>query len=309
MLMLEGKLIVCDSNIPWHHNRYSKHHLMAQLARSNEVVFVDPEEEPGTYLRRSRAQRGSLTRRCYRPPGEDLTVFTPLHLPGRLQLDFLQRWDEPYFVRQMRGLVRRRAGRDLILFLGNPWHVFLLDAFPDAACTVYHCSDNFLAMFEGDFRRRFEKREQDLIRRADLVVCSHPTLVEKCRQYSDRVHYLEHAVDERFFRPEGEVPCPEDLAEIPCPRVGLVGSLDGGLDYDLLREAARATPELSWALIGPVKPEAAEEVASLAALPNVWHLGPRPWKQLPEYLWNLDVGGHPLPREQFLPSPQPAQTV
>jgi glycosyltransferase involved in cell wall biosynthesis len=297
--MLEGKLIICDSNIPWHHNRYSKHHLMSQLARSNEVVFVDPEEGAAAYLQRDRRQRGTLWRRYWQPAGEDLTVFTPLQFPGRLRLGFLQRWDEPYYVRQMRSVIRRHPGRDLILFIGNPWHVFLLDAFPEAACTVYHCSDNFPAMFAGDFRRRFEERERELIRRADLVVCSHATLVEKCRQYSDRVHYLEHAVDERFFRPEGEVPCPEDLAEIPRPRVGLVGSLDGGIDYDLLREAAQATADLSWVLIGPAKPEQAEEVQSLAALPNVWHLGPRPWERLPEYLWNLDVGVIPYRTSSF----------
>ncbi len=288
--MLSGKLIICDSNIPWHHNRYSKHHLMSRLARSNEVVFMDPEEELGAYLRRPRGQRGSLARRTYQPPGEDLTVFTPLWLPGRSRFEPLRRWEEPYLVRQVRSVVRRHPDRELILFLGNAWHVFLLDAFPEAACTLYHCSDNFPAMFEGEFRRRFEEREQEMIRRVDLVVCSHPTLVERCRQYSERVHYLEHAVDERFFRPEGEVPCPADLADIPRPRVGFVGSLDGGIDYDLLYAAAQELPDLSWVLIGPVQPQAAEALAPVCALPNVWHLGPRPWEHLPQYLWNLDVG-------------------
>ncbi len=297
--MLESKLIVCDSNIPWHQGRYSKHHLMSHLARTNEVVFVDPEEELGAYLRREREQRKALWRRFYRPPGEQLTVFTPLRLPGRLRLGFLQRWDEPYLVGQMRSAIRPHVGRDLVLFLGNPWHVFLLDAFPQAVCTVYHCSDDFPAIFTGDFRRRFEAREQELIRRADLVVCSHPALVEKCRRYSDRVHYLEHAVDERFFRPAGEVACPEDLAEIPAPRVGFVGSLDAGLDYGLLGEAVRATPELSWVLIGPVKPEQEAEVEALAALPNVGHLGPRPWSSLPGYLWNMQVGVIPYRASSF----------
>ena len=177
--------------------------------------------------------------------------------------------------------------------------MFLLDAFPQAACTVYHCSDNFPAMFAGDFRRRFAAREEELIRRADLVICSHETLVEKCRQFSDRVHYLEHAVDERFFRPEGETPCPADLAEIPSPRVAFMGSLDAGLDYDLLQQATAATPELSWVLIGPVKPEAEEQVRRLAAAENVWALGPRPWEQLPAYLWNMEVGVIPYRQSAF----------
>jgi len=288
--MLEGKLIICDSNIPWHHNRYSKHHLMAQLAKTNEVVFVDPEEGWRQYLRRPRTQRGTLGRRWWYPKGEALTVFTPLRLPGRERLGFLQRWDERYYIRQIRQVIRRYPGRDLILFTGNAWHVFLLDAFPEAACTIYHCSDNFPAMFEGGFREAFERREAELIRRADLVVCSHPSLVEKCRALGGNAHYLEHAVDERFFRPEGEVECPPDLAEVPRPRVGFVGSLDRGLDYDLLREAMRQTPQLSWVLIGPAAAEQEATVRELVALPNVWYLGPRSWENLPPYLWALDVG-------------------
>ncbi|HEY3396310.1 MAG TPA: glycosyltransferase [Armatimonadota bacterium] len=297
--MLENKLIICDSNIPWHHNRYSKHHLMSQLARTNDVVFVDPAEDWIDYRRRPPEHRGTLGNRCWQPPGEALRVFTPLSVPGRRRLGFLQRWDEPNYVRQLRGVIGRYPGRELVLFIGNPWHVFLLEAFPDAAGVVYHCSDNFPALFEGDFRRRLEEREWQLIARADLVVCSHPTLVDKCRQYSDRVHYLEHAVDERFFRPAEQVACPFDLAVGRPPRVGLVGTLDAGIDYDLLREAAQATPEASWALIGPVAEPQAQTVAQLAELPNVRYLGPRPWEQLPEYLWGLQVGVIPYRRSEL----------
>ncbi len=298
--MLEGKLIICDSNIPWHHNRYSKHHLMSRLARSNDVVFMDPEEEWRAYLRRDRGKRGSLARRTWQPEGEDLTVFTPLWLPGRSRLDFLRRREEPYLVRQARSLVRRHPGQDLILFLGNAWHVFLLDAFPEAACTIYHCSDNFPAMFEGDFRRRFEEREQEMIRRADLVVCSHAMLVEKCQQHSDRVHYMEHAVDERFFRPEGEVDCPEDLAMIPRPRVLFLGSLDGLVDYDLMADLCTAAPSLSLVLIGPTSADVADPVARLAEQPNAHVLGPRRWDSLPSYLWHMDIGLMPWVQNEWM---------
>jgi glycosyltransferase involved in cell wall biosynthesis len=235
-----------------------------------------------------------------------LRVFTPLQLPGRARAGFLRRWDEAYYTRQMRGVARRYPGRELILFLGNPWHVFLLDAFPEAACTVYHCSDNFPAMFHGEFRRRFEEREQELIRRADLVVCSHPSLVEKCRQYSDRVHYLEHAVDERFFRPEdGAGPCPADLSPAPRPRAGFLGSLDHLLDYDLLERVAAQNPGLSLVLIGPVAAGVAEAVGRLAARDNVYLLGPRPWAALPGYLWHLDAGLMPWVRSEWMQGASP----
>ena len=305
--MLEGKLIICDSNIPWHHNRYSKHHLMAQLAKTNEVVFVDPEEGVGEYLRRPREQRGALWRRWWYPEGEALAVFTPLQTPGRARLGFLRRWDERYYVRQIRSVVRRYPGRDLILFLGNAWHVFLLDAFPEAACTIYHCSDNFPAGFSGAFRKRFEAREVELIRRADIVACSHPYLVERCSRYSEKVYLLEHAVDERFFKSTREAECPADLARVPRPRAGFVGWLDELVDWDLLRTVAERTPSISYVLIGPLRGGMMHRLRPLLELGNVYHLGAKPWSALPSYLWAIDVGLMPFVRNDWIKGASPVK--
>ena len=49
--MIEGKLVICDSNVPWHGNRYSKHHLMSRLARHNDVVFMNPQMDALAYGR------------------------------------------------------------------------------------------------------------------------------------------------------------------------------------------------------------------------------------------------------------------
>ena len=52
-------------------------------------------------------------------------------------------------------------------------------------------------------------------------------------------------------------------------------------------------------LIGPVKSGQEGQLGELQALPNVWYLGPRPWEQLPAYLWNMQVGVIPYRQSHF----------
>jgi glycosyltransferase involved in cell wall biosynthesis len=195
-----------------------------------------------------------------------------------------------------------------VLFIGNPYHVFLLDAVPEITCSVYHCSDDFPALFAGNLREEVTRREQELIQRADLVVCSHPKLVRKCQALRDDVCYLQHAVDERFLRPteaSSTIQCPSEMAEIPQPRVGFVGSVDATIDFPLLTKVAEDCANLSFVLVGPTDDAHRGQLGALAALPNVHWLGPKPWAELPGYLWSFDAAIIPFVMTDFTAAGSP----
>lgn len=300
--MLRDHLIICDSNIPWNHNRYSKHHLMSRLARDNEVVFVNPQTQVSVALPGQDGRWTSVGTRSERPPGEELTVFSPLALPCRGRFPLLQRLDAAFLVHQLRRAVSRHPGRELVLFVGNPYNVFLLDGFSNAACTVYHCSDNFPVMFAGGLRETIARREAELVRRVDLVVCSHPYLVRKCENLGGNVRYLQHAVDERFVRPAEGDPCvsrPPELANLDGPLVGFVGSIDATIDFPLLAEVARIRPQMHFVLVGQSDADHQPQLQVLTALPNVHWLGRKPWAELPAYLWSFDIGIIPFALTDF----------
>ena len=304
--MTDDLLYVCDSNIAWHHNRYSKHHLMAALAESADVLFVNPAEELCPHMREHGLGRIHAPRRVVPTDVDRLSVFTPLNLPGHGSFGTLQRLDERHAAGQLRRMVARYGERDLILFLGNAWRVFLMDELPGVRFTIYHCSDDFPALFQGEFRRKFEARERELIERADLVVCSHPSLVEKCTPHARAVVYLQHAVDERFMPPADFLEwCPADLTDIPRPRVGFIGWVDSGIDYPLLMDAARRTPDVSYVISGLVRPDCRQVAEEAGALPNVWLMGRREWAQLPPYLWHVDVGIIPFKVDEYNASGSP----
>lgn len=293
--MIEGQLILCDSNVPWQGNRYSKHHLMSRLARHNDVVFMNPQVDACVYAREKgwRSVR-NLGARFEQPADEALQVFTPLSLPYRGKSPHLVAADQRYFTRQVRAVVKRYPGRDLILFIGNPWNVFLLDAFPECKCSIYHCSDNFPAGFTGGLREKIEQREAELVRRVDLVACTHDLLWRKCKDLGGKAHLVEHAVDERVFRPEDPGPDPHDLAQIPSPRAVYIGSLDQLIDFELLGHLADQCPEFSFVLVGPVAEGSKASFEPVQDRPNVHWLGRKQWTELPSLLWHSDVGIMPF---------------
>jgi glycosyltransferase involved in cell wall biosynthesis len=93
--------------------------------------------------------------------------------------------------------------------------------------------------------------------------------------------------DESMFS-GGHQETPDDLRSVARPRVAYVGTIQGRVDLDLVRQAARARPSIQWVLIGPVWDETA--LGDLRQLFNVHLLGAKPHEAIPAYLSDVDVG-------------------
>jgi len=75
--------------------------------------------------------------------------------------------------------------------------------------------------------------------------------------------------------------------------IGFVGGLSQWVDLELIAALAKARPEWTFALVGPV----GTSVEALADLSNVQLLGPRPYVEVPAYLAGMDVGLIPFRHE------------
>jgi len=86
-----------------------------------------------------------------------------------------------------------------------------------------------------------------------------------------------------------KTPCPPELASIPCPRLGYVGSLvNGYVNIELLIGLARAKPQWQFVMIGPVKDDQAK--GHLNEFANIHLLGRRPREYIANYVKFFDVG-------------------
>lgn len=109
---------------------------------------------------------------------------------------------------------------------------------------------------------------------------------------------------------------PEDIKNIPHPRVGYIGTVNSTrLDGELLLNMARQRPEYSFVFTGPQDATFAHH--EIHKLSNVYFLGSKTMEQLPAYLLAYDVcmnpqmtninteGNYPLKIDEYLAMGRP----
>lgn len=126
--------------------------------------------------------------------------------------------------------------------------------------------------------------EDRAIAGADLLLASSALLRDDLARRSRRpVALLPNAVDLHRFDASVARPVPTDLRR-GRPTVGYVGALWGDwVDLDLVERVARLLPTAAFDLVGPAGDR------RLPSAPNVHALGPKPQRQVPDYLAAVDV--------------------
>ena len=300
---LQGRDIVCVGFADWDTDlQTNQHHLMRRLARENRVLFVESlglrrPQLAGRDIRRIATRLLSGLRDPRRADG--LHVLSPLVLPfhGNPIARRLNGWLLPALV--------RRAAHELgmekpILWAYVPQAEALLGAL-DPQLVVYHCVDDIAAQ-PGIDAAGFRASEVRFAGRAELVIASAPGLAQRLRAISHNVLYAPNVADTELFATAlRDGPLDPAVAELPRPRIVFTGAVvTTKLDIDLLVQLARARPNWSFALVGPIGPgDPRADVSSLAAEPNIHLLGPRSYEQLPSVLRAADAGLIPYARNEL----------
>ncbi|WP_165246074.1 glycosyltransferase [Paludisphaera soli] len=191
----------------------------------------------------------------------------------------------------------RRGGRRGLVAT-YPHYRHLVDlAEPDA--TLYYNLDDYTLYWPS---RADELRalEHDLVERSTSTVCVALAQAEALRQAvpsaAHKIHHIGHGTPAAFLADEPldrPAPPPADVADLPRPILGYVGSLEDRLDWPLLESVARAFSKASLVVVGR-PPEPGDEpwresCLRTCSLPNVHVLGWRPQAELPSYYQTFDV--------------------
>ncbi len=260
--------------------------------RGHTVLHV---EAPVHLLSCLRAPGWAL-RRVRRALGKPVEVAPRIHrltlpplVPGFMQHDTVNELDArlielPAIRRGMRALGIERP----IVWVYPPHAAPVVEAL-GGRFSVYDAVDDwtsFSGLLSPEVVRAQELR---LLRAVDLFVTTTESLMALKGPHARRSLLVPNAADaEHFRRALGPAtPLPEDLARIPAPRLGFLGGVQYWIDFELLEAVARAYPEASLVLIGPVGRLARLE--RLRELPNVHVLGRREYPELPGYLKGFDV--------------------
>lgn len=300
--MAQGPRIewVFGARLPWGGVWLNRHYVERELARDEHVVHVlDPLP-----ARPSRRARSLATRDAERiggdaaPEGIDTVRLPELPLQRLAPLaEATQRLGE----RRVRGALR--GGSPVVVVQMPRARLFRPGALGEAL-TVYYCSDEFRVRDDGSTDETFCAWEDEMLARADLVVGVSPALCDVLARRHRHVRLVENGADPELFHPH-DGPAPVDVADIPRPRLGFVGSVRRPLiDHDVVLGLARRRPGWSLCLVGWYDDDD-PGIAAYRACGNVHVLGPRPREELSAYLGAMDVLICPHPPCEFADAASP----
>jgi glycosyltransferase involved in cell wall biosynthesis len=166
-------------------------------------------------------------------------------------------------------------------------------------CTVIYHADDAFSLMPG-WNAQSQAMESKLVARANLLLATSPGIARRLPNGgAQRARSFPNGALVESFMDQAQCPCPLDLASIPHPRIGYVGSINIKVDLLLVAEIARLRPDWHWVMVGPVMknnfdkfPGNAEFDAGLTnchRLNNVHFLGAKPYYALPSYTTNMDV--------------------
>ena len=300
-ILLSGQQIVCIASSSWDAMWVNAQHLMARLARTNRVLYLNNMglRPPGV----SRADLDKVRRRLaewFAPARQEVPgcyVLSPIVLPFH-RFALVRRINAGLLVWRVRRWMRKLDIRSPILWTFLPTGLSLVGRLGEKA-VVYHCVDDY-AQNPRVPANRIRAMEKDLLARADVTFVTSPKLYEDRKAGARRIFYFPNTADVPHFRDfKGEPPdaIRRILADAPDAKIlGYQGNIsDYKTDLTLLEEIARTFPQHRLVLVGPAGwGDPSTDIGRLTALPNVHHLGRVDFADLPAFLHAFDVGLIPL---------------
>jgi glycosyltransferase involved in cell wall biosynthesis len=282
---ISGESIICFAGEDWwYHHPHSKNHILKRLAGSNRVLFVNSlglglpaASHPDFFLKIRRKLKSSL--RWLRKVSDGLYVMTPLNLPfyGSPRIRAMS---ARLLALQIRIAMVICRIRDPILWVAIPTAAEVAKRL-SSKLVIYQVSDKYDANEDSelgrDVIREFDRRLKEM---ASVVMYSGLRLYEEGDGH--KRFFLEQGVDYEHFATESQESAPE-LADIPGPILGYLGTMDYVMDVPLIEEVARRRPDWHWVMVG-----LKSNLVQIAA-PNVHFVGSKPYEDVPKYVKKFDI--------------------
>ncbi len=288
--MLSGFDIIILSGVFYDDMWTSKQQIARRLALQNRVLFVEPYltlitpvSVPGETSHWKKSL-GNQSLRFF----DGLYVYSPHPLlPFRHYADGIQYLNAKLYLASIRKTLKKLNFHQPIL-----WS-FIHDAGDvignlKERLSIYQCADDWAEMpLPHKVKHRIRKLEAQTAAKANIIFSAAKKNAERLSQFNPMSYYTPNGVDFDLFNQAAEMdfPIPDDLKNIPAPRLCFIGTLHEWVDYDLLAYVADQKPEWSILLIGPRM----VDTPQLLNKNNVHFLGKKKREQLPAYLRHVDA--------------------
>jgi len=179
-----------------------------------------------------------------------------------------------------------------VLWLSYPLQAWALDAFQQRVLACYDWTDDWAAfdVLPVEDPQELVDMNDRILRQADVVFAVSEELTRRAAVVNLHTYRAPNATDPKLLETAGsEGPVAEVLRELPRPIIGYIGQIADKVDYNLIHAVSQARPNWSFIFVGPVWYTKQALVEALAARPNVYFMGPCPYRELPPYLRGFDA--------------------
>jgi glycosyltransferase involved in cell wall biosynthesis len=184
------------------------------------------------------------------------------------------------------------------LVMSYPYYLHLHDELrPEVS--VYYNIDDYTLYWPGR-AQEIRELERATVLAADLTICVSrlraDELIALNPEAAGRIHHVPHGTPTPFLAEQPLTEpgkAPSDLANLPRPYLGYVGSLEDRIDWELMDKLSTRFPDASIVVVGHVRSAAGsawwEACARFLSRPNVFALGWRPQQEIARYYQAFDV--------------------
>lgn len=268
--------LICFSHLRWDFVLQRPQHLMMRFAKERQVFFFEehiPTEHHTPYLEFHFFEDSGVT--AVRP-----------RIPRAIAGQALRRALSKLLNQLL--LVHANVARPILWFYTPT--LYPIAAHVDAAAVVYDCMDE-LSNFRfapSDLRRN----EDLLLRKADVVFTGGYSIYEAKRNRHKNIHPFPSSVDVKHFaKARDNQPEPVEQRGLAGPVLGYYGVIDERIDLDLIARLARARPDWTIMMVGPLTKI---DEADLPKAENIRYTGRKDYAELPAYVAGWDVALMPF---------------
>lgn len=270
----------------------SHHYARAFEKLGYEVLFISNPISP---MHKIFANSNELKERerIYKRGGESAggifyyvpySLFTSQNKPLLSSNFVLNNWQNFTYPNLLKFIEKQGFGEVDILWFDSPMFGYLLDVitYKKSILRIADYSKGFNSVSSAQFNA-----EINIANKVDVVIYTAKNLKEKYFEIKDKskMKYVPNGIDLDFFKAADRC-LPQELEDIPMPRVIYVGAIDDWFDVDLVHYCAKNLPNYSFIIIGPEH----KDLSLLRKLKNVHILGAISYDKIPAFLYNSQVG-------------------
>ncbi|MDQ6785597.1 MAG: glycosyltransferase [Acidobacteriota bacterium] len=293
--VLRGRDIVCFSH-DWTGDPLSKTHLMRVLSMENRILWINAIANRMPTTSTKDVSRIFKKLKSFTEPVREVEpnifVLNPLAIPAYGN-SAVRNFNERLLISQVKSAMKKLGFEKPFNMIFNPAAGLVAGKLGEDAL-VYYCVDEYTA-FTGA-SKGLKEIEEELFRKADLVIVSAEKLLENKKQFNANTFIIRHGVDFSHFRKalDEATKIPAEIKNLPRPIIGFHGLLADWIDYDLIVKIAEHFKNGSIVLIGKTTVDAERVIGKVQNLPNVHLLGRKPYTDLPNYCKGFDIALNPF---------------